>query len=111
MADSVKGVQQYLPLSEATYYILLALIEPLHGYGVMQKATALSNNTVEIGPGTLYGAFATLEKEGLIIKVSEEDRRKCFGLTLKGKQVLRAQIERLQIMAQSGQNVLEQLSE
>ena len=28
---------KYLPLTEATYYIMLTLIEPLHGYAVMQK--------------------------------------------------------------------------
>ena len=28
-------VLKHLPLTEATYYIMLALIEPLHGYGVM----------------------------------------------------------------------------
>ena len=68
-----KEISKYLPLSEATYYILLALVEPLHGYGVMQKVEAMSDESVRIGPGTLYGAFTTLEKEGLISLVKEED--------------------------------------
>jgi len=29
--------QKYLPLTEATCYILLSLVEPLHGYAIMQK--------------------------------------------------------------------------
>lgn len=93
---------KYLPLTESTFYILVALLEPLHGYGVMQKAAEISEGTVEVGPGTLYGAFSTLEKEGLILKVREEDRRKCYQLTAKGRQVLEAQVQRLEIMARVG---------
>jgi DNA-binding PadR family transcriptional regulator len=101
--------RKYLPLTESTYYILLTLVEPMHGYGLMQKVEELSKGTVSIGPGTLYGAFSTLEKEGLIIKVSEEDRRKSYGLTFKGRKVLRKQIERLEIMARNGEAVKKQL--
>lgn len=100
-------LRKYLPLSEATYYILLALTEPLHGYGVMQKIEALSEGTVSVGPGTLYGAFSTLEKEGLITKVAEEDRRKVYALTDRGWAVLREQVARLEVMAHSGAAVLD----
>ena len=47
-------INRYLPLSESTYYVLLALLEPLHGYGVMQKVGQLSEGAVTVGPGTLY---------------------------------------------------------
>ncbi|MGW8225972.1 MAG: PadR family transcriptional regulator [Anaerolineales bacterium] len=100
---------KYLPLTEATYYIMLALIEPLHGYGVMQKVDAISQGTVKVGAGTLYGAFSNLEKEKLIVKVSEEDRRKCYALTPKGRQVLLGQIERLEIMNGNGLSVKDKL--
>jgi len=93
---------KYLPLSESTYYILLALSEPLHGYGVMQKVETLSQGAVKIGPGTLYGAFQSLEKEGLIVKVSEEERRKSYVLTGKGREVLKQQVARLEIMTRNG---------
>jgi len=104
-----KGITKYLPLSEATYYILLALVEPLHGYGIMHKVEGMSEGTVNIGPGTMYGAFSTLEKEGLINMVKEEERRKTYTLTEKGKQVLTEQIQRLQIMARNGRTVLSRL--
>jgi DNA-binding PadR family transcriptional regulator len=97
--------KKYLPLTEATYYIMLSLIEPLHGYGVMQKVEDISQGTVKVGPGTLYGVFSTLEKEGLIVKVKEEERRKCYSLTPKGKQVLLSQIERLEIMSEKGSGI------
>lgn len=100
---------KYLPLTEATYYIMLSLIEPLHGYGVMQNVEQISRGTVKVGPGTLYGAFSTLEKEKLILKIKEEDRRKSYVLTPKGKQVLLGQIERLEIMIGNGMGVKQSL--
>lgn len=98
---------KYLPLTESTYYIMLTLVEPLHGYGVMQKIEEISKGTVKVGPGTLYGAFTSLEKEGLIVKVKEEDRRKSYVLTPKGKKVLMNQIKRLEIMTQNGSSVID----
>jgi len=95
-------ITKYLPLTESTYYILLTLIEPLHGYGVMQKVDGLSEGTVKIGPGTLYGAFQSLEKEALIIKVGEEERRKIYIITDKGREVLKEQYLRLAVMVRSG---------
>ena len=99
---NVKEIKKYLPLTEATYYILLTLQKPLHGYAVMQTVREVSQNMVDIGPGTLYGAFTHLEKEGLIVMVSEENRRKSYTLTPKGQRVLLAQIERMQIMCSLG---------
>jgi DNA-binding PadR family transcriptional regulator len=105
------NIQKYLPLTEATYYTLLALIEPRHGYIVMQKVKEISQGTVDIGPGTLYGIFSTLQKEGLILKVKEENRRKTYALTPKGKAVLREQIARLEIMTQGGLESIDDLQE
>lgn len=96
------NINKYLPLTESTAYILLALSDPLHGYGVMQKVKALSEGTVKIGPGTLYGAFSTLENEKLIVKVGEEGRRKVYTLTEKGKQVLKEHIRRSEILITNG---------
>ena len=93
---------KYLPLTESTYYIMLTLIGPLHGYAVMQKVEEISKGTVKVGPGTLYGAFTALEKEKLIVKVKEENRRKSYVLTPKGKEVLINQINRLEIMTRNG---------
>ena len=102
-------LEKYLPLTESTYYIMLALVEPLHGYGVMQMVEEISQGAVRLGPGTLYGVFGTLEKEGLIAKTGEEERRKYYALTPNGRAVLRSQIERLEVMARNGQNILERL--
>ena len=47
------------PLTEAVYYILLSLTEPLHGYGIKQKAEQLSSGRVRLAAGTLCGALNT----------------------------------------------------
>ena len=99
-------INKYLPLTESTYYIMLTLGEPLHGYAVMKKVEELSKGTVKVGPGTLYGALTLLEKEELIIKVKEEDRRKSYVLTPKGKKVLMNQLKRLEIMTQNGLSIM-----
>jgi DNA-binding PadR family transcriptional regulator len=100
---------KYLPLTEATYYIMLSLIEPLHGYAVMQNVEQISQGTVKVGPGTLYGVFTALEQAGLIVKVKEEDRRKSYTLTTKGKKVLLEQIKRMEIMTKNGLEVVNHL--
>jgi DNA-binding PadR family transcriptional regulator len=103
------NIQKYLPLTETTYYTMLVLVEPLHGYSVMQKVREISQGLVNIGPGTLYGAFSKLLKEGLILKVKEDNRRKTYTLTPKGKEVLRHQIRRLEIMAKEGSKITDTL--
>lgn len=100
-----KEIHKFLPLSESTYYIMLSLVEARHGYAIMQHVETVSKGTVTIGPGTLYGAFNNLEKAGLIRTVGEEERRKYYVLTDLGRLVLAAQINRLKIMAENGNQV------
>jgi len=93
----------YLPLSEATYYTMLSLVEPLHGYGIMKKVAQISNGAVKPGPGTMYGILATLEKEGLIMPA--DIRRKRYILSIPGRLVLKEQIDRLEIMVKNARDV------
>ncbi len=90
--------KKYIPLSETTFYILAALKEPLHGYAIMQKVEIMSQGMVKLGPGTLYGAFTTLEKEKIIKMIDEKNRRKIYTITEKGKSILLAQADRLRMM-------------
>ena len=84
-----------LPLSETMHYILLALREPLHGYAAMQKIEQMSNGTVILAAGTLYGAIENLNKHGWIEPVGEEGRRKVYMITAEGKSILKMEQERL----------------
>ena len=94
----------YLPLTEATYYTMLCLVEPNHGYGIMKEVRRISEGAVKLGPGTLYGALAALEKQGLIARDKEEKRRKNYILTIKGRWVLAEQIKRLETMVKNARN-------
>jgi DNA-binding PadR family transcriptional regulator len=100
------GTERHLPLSEATYCILLALAEPLHGYGIMQKVEAGSSGAVRIGPGTLYGALTALEKDRLITLFDTVERRKRYALTEKGRGVLAAELARLRMLTRLGERFL-----
>jgi DNA-binding PadR family transcriptional regulator len=97
------------PLTEASYYILVALAEPLHGYGVMQKVEELSRGRVQLGPGTLYGALSNLQSFGLIEGVEDagvNDRRKLYRMTEVGRKVAEHEVERFDEMARHGRQLL-----
>ena len=96
-------------LTEAVYYILLSLIEPLHGYGIMQNVEQLSNGRVKLAAGTLYGAINTLLGKGWIVALSEEkgSRKKEYLITDQGKEMLRCEIVRLKELIENGNRILE----
>ena len=90
------NLSEYLPLTETTYYILLALLSPGHGYVIMQKVEELSKGRVRIAAGTMYGAIENLLKQGWILAVpSEDQRRKVFRISVTGRIVLGLEAERL----------------
>ncbi|GGD14113.1 PadR family transcriptional regulator [Pontibacillus salipaludis] len=84
-----------LPLSETMHYILLALREPLHGYAVMQKIESMSEGSVSLAAGTLYGAIENLSKHGWIEPVGHSGRRKIYKITEEGSTILKMEQERL----------------
>jgi len=96
-----------LPLTETVYYILLSLLEPAHGYLIMQKAEELSDGMVRIAAGTLYGAIENLLKLKFIKPVQSNDsRRKVYIITDEGKEVLLLDFERMKHMIEVTQNNL-----
>lgn len=95
-------------LTEAVYYILLSLVSPLHGYGIMQNATTLSNGRVVLAAGTLYGALNSLMEKGWIVALVEQEnsRKKEYEITEKGREVLFNEIVRLKQLVENGQRIL-----
>ncbi|MBE5881960.1 MAG: PadR family transcriptional regulator [Lachnospiraceae bacterium] len=88
-----------LPLTEAVYYILLALRKPNHGYGITQEVEQLTGGRVALGAGTLYGAIQTLQKKGWIdiYSVDTESRKKKeYIITDAGREVFEEEKRRLQ---------------
>lgn len=104
-----KKLLKYSPLTEATFYILLSLNNPLHGYGIIKKVEGLTNNRLKLAAGTLYGAIRTLSDNKLITLVSEDitsKRKKMYEITTSGKKLLYYEITRLREMVNNGIEVV-----
>lgn len=88
-------------MREPTFLILAALAaQPLHGYGVIQEVTALSNGRVRLQAGTLYAALDRLVAEELVEPDREETvdgrQRRYYRLTDHGVSALNADMVRQQ---------------
>lgn len=97
------------PLTETVYYVLLALHEPLHGYGIMQLVDEITGGRVNLGPGTLYGALTALVERGWIAPVSgaRGDRKKEYVITDAGRRAVRDELERLKELLENGRHITE----
>jgi DNA-binding PadR family transcriptional regulator len=89
-------------MTEAMYYILLALINPNHGYSLMNEIKEVSNGRVNIGPGTLYGVLKRIQKEGLIELKEDDGRKKVYSITESGGRALQEEYNRLLTMVDDG---------
>lgn len=90
------------PMTEAMYYILLAMLKPGHGYGMMQRIKELSGGRLVMGPGTLYGVLNRMLSDGWIILAGEEGRRKNYVITDAGREALLMEYERLKRLVADG---------
>ena len=97
------------PLTESYLFILLCLYRgPNHGYGIMQQTLALSNGSVRIGSGTMYGATSQMMKKGWIEEcpIDGFDRKRQYRLTETGKRVLLEEIARLRHLIRTANDVI-----
>jgi DNA-binding PadR family transcriptional regulator len=96
-----------LALTEAVYYILLSLYEPLHGYGIMQNVEKLSSGRVKLAAGTLYGAINTLlEKRWIHALPGEKNsRKKEYQITVEGQKAIVNEISRLHELIINGEKI------
>ena len=96
-------------LTEAVFYILLSLTQPMHGYGIMQNAEQLSGGRVKLAAGTLYGALNTLLEKGWITALggAADSRKKEYAITEAGRAALREEMARLQELLANGKRILE----
>jgi DNA-binding PadR family transcriptional regulator len=100
MGQSIeKLIDSYLPMSEASFLLLLCLLEPRHGYGIMQTVSEQSGGRVSLGASTVYTILYKMEQDGLISVFSEVDRRKIYAITPTGERVLEAETARITALA------------
>lgn len=97
-------------LTEAVYYILLSLIEPCHGYGIMQHVEKLSNGRVRLAAGTLYGAINSLLEKNWVKALSNptDSRKKDYQITPLGYSTLLNEIDRLKELYENGLSIIKE---
>ena len=97
-------------LTEAVYYILLSLMTPLHGYGIMQNVERLSGGRLRLAAGTLYGAISTMLEQSWITALDNtaDSRKKEYVITETGREILRAEYARLKELVDNGRMALEE---
>lgn len=83
-------------LTEVTFFILLSLYSPKHGYAIMQFVEEKTLGRLVLGAGSLYGAINTLQKRKWIMPVDDgKGRRKEYVITEDGKNIVEKEKERL----------------
>ena len=96
------------PLTEAVYYILLAVREPNHGYGIIQEVQEMTDSRVNLGPGTLYGAINSLLDKEWIELYSEEKqsrKKKSYIITSKGRESFNSEVIRLKELVKNSEKM------
>ena len=99
-----------IALTESTYYILLSLYTPQHGYGIMQQTERLSGGRIRLAAGTLYGALSSLCDKGWIapLPAPGDSRKKEYRLTDRGLEVLKNELCRLHELTANGESILKE---
>ena len=105
--------QEFLPLREPTFFILLSISTgQKHGYAILQEVETLSKGKIRLSNGTLYGALTRLQGEGLIERIPSNEPgtsgkpRKAYQLTKIGMEVLQAEIDRLALLVNTARRHL-----
>ena len=106
MKPEPEGIESLGRFAEPSLYILMSLGDgPKHGYAIMQDVEATSGRP--LGPGTLYGSLARLERRGLVEPLEQEDRRRPYRLTDLGVATLRAQLAQIRTFVALGERRLQ----
>jgi DNA-binding PadR family transcriptional regulator len=93
-------------ITPAVFQILLALSHgKSHGYGIMQDVSRVTSGETRLGPGTLYRSIQRMVVDGLIEELaialhdeSDDDRRRLYRLTAKGRAVAKKEAQRLAVL-------------
>lgn len=95
----------YAPMTETGFYILLGLLEPNHGYGIVQQVRQITDDEIILPPGTMYGTLSKMEKDGLIRFLKEEEKRKLYVITELGTTILQMELKRIQRLYRNASEV------
>jgi DNA-binding PadR family transcriptional regulator len=94
--------EEYLPLTETSFFILLSLATtPKHGYGIIKEVASFSGGRVILAAGTLYSALRRMLEDGWIERWDDQNsdgdsrERKLYGLTDLGRRIFDLETKRL----------------
>lgn len=88
--------KEFETLTPQMFYILLSLYEPMCGLEIMEKVNEMTEGDVRVGAGTLYALLPRFENIGYIQLLKEENKRKIYIITQKGKERLELEKEKMQ---------------
>lgn len=89
------AIEDQLPMTESAFYILLSLLTPRHGYGIIQHVDTITAHRIVLGAGTVYGTLKKFQKAQFIDLVDQTTDRKVYQVTETGRQLLLAERNRL----------------
>ena len=98
--------KKYCPMTETTFYTLISLVAPNHGYGIMKFIHELTDGRVKMGTGTLYTMLGRLVEDQLISVIREEDGKKVYQITEDGRTLLLNEQRRLYQQYENGKRIL-----
>lgn len=94
-------------LSDSIFMILLAMIEPRHGYGIMQMLNDKTEKKLQIGPATMYTTLKKMKEVEWIDAIAEEEGKIVYRITEKGREVLLRDFARRKKLVRFADEVLE----
>jgi DNA-binding PadR family transcriptional regulator len=97
------------PLTPVEFHILLSLSdEARHGYAILQDVVHRTDGQIQLRTGTLYTVIKRMldgawleERDGAN---DADPRRRYYGLTPRGRDVLRAEAKRMQTLVALAQD-------
>lgn len=103
-----------LDIPQGTLDLMILTIltrEPMHGYGISQRLTALSHDEFRVNPGSLFPSLYRLEQDGKLKadwRPTENNRRaKYYRITASGRRQLDEHRERWNRVSLAVASVLE----
>jgi PadR family transcriptional regulator, regulatory protein PadR len=85
-SDVLQGTRDLMVLKT------LAVLGPLHGYGIARRLEQISDDLLQLNEGTVYTALLRLQQKGWIVSewgASENNRKaKYYSITKSGKRQL-----------------------
>lgn len=103
-------IKKYIPMTETTYYTLLSVLIPRHGYAIMQFVSTLTKERIQLGTGTLYTMVGRLVADGVISIAAQDSARKEYHITETGLELILMETQRLSSQLEDGRHTLKEKS-